>query len=141
MKLLAPAMVLVLVGGAAAAQSHRAASAGDPLGTTPAEQFTITNYYKQDVYDRSLNFLGTVDDVLIDQQGKITALIIGVGGVLGIGHKNFSEPFGSVQMARKNGKWYLVFDADEETLRRAPPMKYDRNATTWVPQKVETTRR
>ena len=81
MKLLAPAMVLVLVGSAAAAQSHRAASAGDPLGTTPAEQFTITNYYKQDVYDRSLNFLGTVDDVLIDQQGKITALIIGVGGV------------------------------------------------------------
>jgi sporulation protein YlmC with PRC-barrel domain len=141
MKLLALAMALALIGSVAAAQSHRAASTGDATGTTPAEQFTITNYYKQDVYDRSLNFLGTVDDVLIDQQGKITTLIIGVGGFLGIGHKNFSEPFGMVQMAKKNDRWYLVLDADKETLRRAPPVKYDRNATTWVPQKVETTLR
>ena len=140
MKLLAPAMVLALI-GSVAAQSHRVASTGDAAGTTPAEQFTITNYYKQDVYDRSLNFVGTVDDVLIDQQGKITALIIGVGGFLGIGHKDFSQPFGRVQMAKKNDKWYLVMDADKDTLKRAPGLKYDRNATTWVPQKVETTRR
>jgi hypothetical protein len=30
-------------------------------------------------------------------------------------------------------------DADKDTLKRAPGLKYDRNATTWVPQKVETT--
>jgi sporulation protein YlmC with PRC-barrel domain len=132
MKLLAAIMALALVGSAAAAQS-RAASTGDATGTTPAEQFTITNYYKQDVYDRSLNFVGTVDDVLIDQEGKITALIIGVGGFFGIGQKNFSEPFVRVQMAKKNDKWYLVMDADKETLKRAPGLKYDRNATTWVP--------
>jgi sporulation protein YlmC with PRC-barrel domain len=138
MKLLAPAMLLALV-GSVAAQSHRVASTGDVIGTTPAEQFTITNYYKQDVYDRFLNFVGTVDDVLIDQQGKITALIIGVGGFLDIGRKDFSQPFGGVQMAKKNDKWYLVMDADKETLQRAPGLKYDRNATTWVPQKVETT--
>jgi sporulation protein YlmC with PRC-barrel domain len=131
-------MALALVGSVAAAQNNRAASTGDATGTTPAEQFTITNYYKQDVYDRSLNFVGTVDDVVIDQQGKITALIIGAGGFLGMGHKNFSEPFGSVQMAKKNDKWYLVMDADKEGLKRAPGLKYDRNATTWVPQKVET---
>jgi sporulation protein YlmC with PRC-barrel domain len=119
MKLLAPAMVLALI-GSVAAQSHRVASTGNAAGTTPAEQFTITNYYKQDVYDGSLNFVGTVDDVLIDQQGKITALIIGVGGFLGIGHKDFSESFGRVQMAKKNDKWYLVMDADKERLKRAP---------------------
>src|SRR6476660_5792939 len=117
MKLLAAIMALALVGSAAAAQS--AASTGDATGTTPAEQFTITNYYKQDVYDRSLNFVGTVDDVLIDQEGKITALIIGVGGFFGIGQKNFSEPFGSVQMAKKNDKWYLVMDADKEAMKSA----------------------
>lgn len=138
MKLLAPAMVLALV-GSVAAQSHHAASTGDVTGTTPAEQFTVTNYYKQDVYDRFLNFVGTVDDVLIDQQGKITALIIGVGGFLGLGHKDFSQPFGRVQMAKKNDKWYLVMDADKETLQRAPGLKYDRNATTWVAPNVKTT--
>ena len=133
MKLLAPAMVLALV-GSVAAQSHRVASTGDVTGTTPAEQFTITNYYKQDVYDRFLNFVGTIDDVLIDQQGKITALIIGVGGFLGIGYKDFSQPFERVQMAKKNDKWYLIMDADKDTLKRAPGLKYDRSATTWVAQ-------
>jgi sporulation protein YlmC with PRC-barrel domain len=140
-KSIAPVIALTLVGGVAAAQSHRAASNGDTIGMTPAEQFTVTNYYKQDVYDRSLNFVGTVDDVLIDQQGNITALIIGVGGFFGIGRKNFSEPFRRVQMAKKNDKWYLVIDADNETLKGAPGLKYDRNATTWVPQKVQTTLR
>jgi sporulation protein YlmC with PRC-barrel domain len=141
MKLLASAMALALVASAVAAQSHSAARTGDAVGITPAEQFTVTNYYKQDVYDRSLNFVGTIDDVLIDQQGRITALIIGVGGFLGIGRKDFSEPFERVQMAKKNDKWYLVMDADDEAPKRSPGLRYDRNATTWVPQKVQTTLR
>jgi sporulation protein YlmC with PRC-barrel domain len=142
-KSIASVIVLALVGSVAAAQSHRAANNGDAIGITPAEQFTVTNYYKRDVYDRSLNFVGTIDDVLIDQRGSITALIIGVGGFFGIGRKNFSEPFGRVQMAKKNDKWYLVMDADNATLKGAPGLKYDHNATTWVPlpQKVQTTLR
>jgi sporulation protein YlmC with PRC-barrel domain len=41
---------------------------------------TVTNFYKQNVYDPSDNKIGEVDDVLIDKEGRVTALIIGVGG-------------------------------------------------------------
>jgi hypothetical protein len=41
-----------------------------------------------------------LDDVLIDQQGKITALIIGVGGFLDIGRKDFSQPFAAASPCR-----------------------------------------
>jgi sporulation protein YlmC with PRC-barrel domain len=113
--------------GVALAQNHDAAKDA----TARAEQFTVTNYYKQDVYDRADNKVGTIDDVLIDKQGKITALIIGVGGFLGVGEKDVSEPFNRVAMTKKNDKWYLVMDANKDTLQKAPGLRYNRNATTW----------
>ena len=68
MKLLAPAMVLAKVGRQRCRPkpSRRKYRRRNRDNTT--EQFTVTNYYKQDVYDRFLNFVGTVDAVLIDQR-------------------------------------------------------------------------
>jgi sporulation protein YlmC with PRC-barrel domain len=104
-----------------------------PVGTSPAPSFTISNYYKQDVYDRSDNKLGSIDDVLIDNTGKVTALMIGVGGFLGIGQKDVAVPFNRVQMGKKNDKWYLSLDATKEQLKAAPGYKYDSGTTSWVP--------
>src|SRR5258707_11140353 len=66
-----------------------------PMTSGPAEIFTrlpagttVTNFYKQNVYDPSDTKIGEVDDVLIDKEGRVTALIIGVGGFLGMGEKD-----------------------------------------------------
>ena len=61
------------------------------LATVPSG-VTVTDYYKQDVYDPSNNKIGTVEDVLVDENGQITALILGVGGFLGIGQKESPQP-------------------------------------------------
>jgi hypothetical protein len=59
-------------------------------------------------------------DVLVDQSGKATALIIGVGGFLGAGEKDVAVPFNAVQFTNKNNnKWYLEpisksFEEDDE---------------------------
>jgi sporulation protein YlmC with PRC-barrel domain len=134
MRMLACATALMMMTGVAVAQNRDAAnSANAAPGASPAEQFTVTNYYKQDVYDKADNKIGTVDDVLIDKQGRITALIIGVGGFLGVGQKDVSEQFNKVQMTKKNDKWYLVMDANKDALQSASGLRYDRNTTTWVP--------
>jgi sporulation protein YlmC with PRC-barrel domain len=132
MRTFACATALVMLTGVAVAQNRDATNSAAP-GASPAEQFTVTNYYKQDVYDRADNKVGAIDDVLIDKQGKITALIIGVGGFLGVGQKDVSEPFNRVQMTKKNDKWYLVMEANKDALQNAPGLRYDRNATTWTP--------
>jgi hypothetical protein len=92
-----------------------AALAQQPAPTTagPAEIFTqlpagttVTNFYKQSVYDPSDNKIG--DHALIDKEGRVTAIIIGVGGFLGMGEKDVAVPFSSVRVpARKttNGTW------------------------------------
>jgi hypothetical protein len=72
----------------------------------------VTNFYKQSVYDPSDNKIGDVDDVLIDKEGRVTAVIIGVGGFLGMGEKDVAVPFSSVRASEKNNKRYLVSGLD-----------------------------
>lgn len=136
MKLIASIVALSMLSGVALAQTRDAA----PPGSTPSKDFTVSNYYKQDVYDRSDNKIGTIDDVLIDKNGAVTALMIGVGGFLGMGEKTVATKFSAVQMTKKNDKWYLTMDADKDGLKKAPGYKYDRTATTWVPDAKDNTR-
>jgi sporulation protein YlmC with PRC-barrel domain len=116
--------------GCIAATSAFAAS--ETLKTAPADALTVTNYYKQSVYDPQQNKIGSIDDVLIDKQGKVEALIIGVGGFLGMGEKDVAVPFSAVKAERKNDKWYLTLDATKDSLKAATGYKYDRDKTTWV---------
>ena len=47
------------------------AFAAQTMSSLPPDSFTVTDYYKQDVYDHSKNTVGKIDDVLIDKSGKI----------------------------------------------------------------------
>ena len=65
----------------------------------------MTNFYKQNVYGPPDNKIGGVDDILIDKEGRVTAVIIGVGGFLGMGEKDVAVPFSSDRASEKNNKW------------------------------------
>jgi sporulation protein YlmC with PRC-barrel domain len=107
------------------------AFAADTLSNLPSDSWTITNYYKQDVYDNGQNSVGKIDDVLIDKSGKVTALMVGVGGFLGAGEKDVALPFSSVKSEKKNNKWYLTVNETKESLKNAAGYKYDSSTTTW----------
>ncbi len=103
------------------------------LTNLPANATTVTNYYKQNVYDPSENKIGEISDVLVTKEGRIDALIVSVGGFLGIGEKDVAVPFTAVRGEERNGKWYLTMNATKDALKNAPGYKYDRNRATWVP--------
>jgi sporulation protein YlmC with PRC-barrel domain len=73
--------------------------------TLPNEALTITDWYKQNVYDANENKIGDVKDVLVDKSGKIVTLIVGVGGFLGAGEKDVAVPFEAVHPTTKDKKW------------------------------------
>jgi len=111
------------------------AFAADPMSSLPPDSWTITNYYKQDVYDQGQHSIGKIDDILIDKSGKITALIVGVGGFLGIGEKDVALPFTAVKSEKKNDKWYLTAAETKDSLKAAAGYKYNSSTTTWSPDK------
>jgi sporulation protein YlmC with PRC-barrel domain len=116
---------------AALAALSTPAFSADTLSSLPSDSWTITNYYKQNVYDKGQNTVGKIDDVLIDKTGKITALMVGVGGFLGMGEKDVALPFTAVHSEKKDNKWYLTVDETKDSLKSAVGYKYDSSTTTW----------
>jgi sporulation protein YlmC with PRC-barrel domain len=107
-------------------------AASETMKAAPSDSWTVTNYYKQSVYDTKQSKIGSVDDVLLDKQGKVSALIVGVGGFLGVGEKDVAVPFEAVKAEKKDGKWYLTLDESKDSLKAATGYKYDRDKTTWI---------
>jgi sporulation protein YlmC with PRC-barrel domain len=65
--------------------------------------------------------IGNVSDLVFNQQGQITAVVIGVGGFLGIGEKNVAVPFDMLEFVigqDNTERWVLPTTA--EALEGAP---------------------
>jgi sporulation protein YlmC with PRC-barrel domain len=99
----------------------------------PGNGITISDFYNQDVYDTHDNKIGSVKDALLDLTGQINAVILGVGGLLGVGEKDVSVPLNAFQVKTKDGNRYLVMDTTKEALKGAPGYTYDRNLRQRVP--------
>jgi sporulation protein YlmC with PRC-barrel domain len=130
--------VVVAVAGSAYAQPSSTTGAATPvqahvLSSVPANSTTVTNYYKQNVYDPSDAKIGEISDVLVSKEGRVEAFIGSVGGFLGIGQKDVAVPFSAVRATEKNGTWYLTMNATKDVLKQARGYTYDKAKATWVP--------
>jgi sporulation protein YlmC with PRC-barrel domain len=109
---------------------------GDKAGSVESgNSITLSEFYNQNVYDAHDNKIGSVRDGLLDQTGQVTAVILGVGGALGIGARDVSVPFNAIQVKIRDGKRYLVTATSKEALQEAPAYTYDRALGQWVPAK------
>ena len=127
-RIIATAAGLLFLSGAAFAETPQI------MSSVPAQSVTVTDWYKQSVYDPANSKIGEIMDVLLSADGKVNALIIGVGGFLGMGEKDVAVPFGAVKHTVKDGKVYLTLDTTKDALKAAPGLKYDRATTSWVPE-------
>jgi sporulation protein YlmC with PRC-barrel domain len=124
----------LLIASTAAFAQPVSSGRAEIMSSIPPNSATVTDWYKQSVYDPSDNKIGEIMDVLVAPDGKATALIVGVGGFLGAGEKDVAVPFSAVKHTMKNQKIYLTMDTTKDALRSAPGFKYDREKTTWVPE-------
>jgi len=144
-KLSYASVMLALMTTVASAQAPQAprqspGPAAQIMTSIPSDSVTVTHWYKQSVYDPSDNKIGEIMDVLLDKSGKVTGLIVGVGGFLGMGEKDVAVPFDAVKVTTKdNNKWYLVMNSNKDALKSAKGFKYDRNAMTWMPEEAPAT--
>jgi hypothetical protein len=65
--------------------------------------------------------IGDINDVLISGDGKVSAVIVGVGGFLGMGEKNVALPYDQLGFAKDVGDDLVVtISATKESLETAP---------------------
>lgn len=66
--------------------------------------------------------IGDVNDVVIDVDGRVTAIVLGVGGYLGFNEKSVAVPFYQIQIGDVlGGSRIVVLNATKEELKAAPP--------------------
>ena len=133
MKSLIAASAGVLLAASIANAQPISAGSGELMSSVPASSLTVTDWYKQTVYDKANNKVGEIKDVLVSPSGQVDALIVGVGGVLGAGEKDVAVNFSAVKQTMKDNKVYLTMNANKDALKSAPGFKYDSNKTAWVP--------
>ncbi len=54
-----------------------------------------------DVYNNNNEKIGDISEMLVDQSGKIQAVVVGVGGFLGIGERDVAIPFEQVKFVNE----------------------------------------
>lgn len=102
------------------------ASPTDSALIVPADQMSgatimsANDYIGKRVYDRAGNDIGEVNDLIISDDGKIQATVLGVGGFLGLGEKDVAVSVSSVEMVKDGDGVKLVVDATKEQLEKAP---------------------
>jgi sporulation protein YlmC with PRC-barrel domain len=110
--------------------SHALAMSPAVMMTDARSSFSVTDWYKQSVYDQSDTKIGRISDVRVEQDGHVSALVIGVGGILGIGEKDVAISFDSVKATiNSSSKIHLTTNSTAEELKAASRSPYDHDQT------------
>ncbi|HMT14305.1 MAG TPA: PRC-barrel domain-containing protein [Aestuariivirga sp.] len=125
--------------GKTLAQSGMSGMSGERAGyawMVPADAFTgakimsASDFIGKRVYTKAGEDIGEVNDMIISDNGKINAAILGVGGFLGIGEKDVAVSMNSIDVVVDGSTSKLVVDATKDQLNSAAA--YDRATRTYI---------
>ena len=87
----------------------------------PATDLKAEELVGTTVYGANDENIGEISDIVLNKDGKVDAVIIDVGGFLGIGEKPVAVGFDNLAfMADKDGKKYLYTNFSKEQLDKQP---------------------
>ncbi|WP_055046076.1 PRC-barrel domain-containing protein [Devosia sp. A16] len=79
--------------------------------------------------DANAEHIGDVNNLVVGENGEIAAVIIGVGGFLGIGEKNVAVNYSELQwVTAEDGSERFVLPTSKEALEQAPDFKTTEDA-------------
>ncbi|WP_374330782.1 PRC-barrel domain-containing protein [Aestuariivirga sp.] len=102
-----------------------------------AQVMSANDFIGKTVYDQAGNNIGDVNDLILTGDGNVEAVILGVGGFLGIGEKDVAVNTDAIQIVQDGDNKRLVVQATKEALNNAPA--YDKNNRRYADQMNGTT--
>lgn len=77
-----------------------------------------------DVYNKQNESIGEIEDLVIDNGKQLRAIVIGVGGFLGIGERYVAVDPATVVLVRDGDSWRARVDTSKDDLKKAPTFEY-----------------
>lgn len=90
------------------------------MSSAPANGMQASNLIGADVKTTGDEEVGAVHDLIIDQDGQVVAIVVGVGGFLGMGEKNVAISWDQVTKTGTADAPELRIDQTRDALRSAP---------------------
>ncbi|ESR22412.1 PRC-barrel domain-containing protein [Lutibaculum baratangense] len=91
------------------------------IGQQSEEELLASDLMSVNVQNAEGENLGSIKDVLITEDRGVQAVVIGIGGFLGIGEKDVAINYDQVERSRdENGELVLTLNATREELENAP---------------------
>lgn len=107
-----------------------AANAVEFVATQAAGEQSTSSLIGLNVQNNAGEALGDVNYFVIDASGKITTVVIGVGGFLGVAEKNVGVPFSALTITTNaDGKEIGKLDATKDNLTAAPAYVWTEKST------------
>ena len=133
-----------VIGGAAFAQSNQPADRAAPAATAhPAdakmafkENWRASKLMGLNVYNEANEKLGDINELLVDKNGKINAVVIGIGGFLGMGEHDIAvsmEKLKFVEEPVRTSSGTSTTSRETTTTGTASTTTTNRTANDWVP--------
>ena len=134
------ALVFAQTTPAPAPESPPAAKATEPppTKTTGAQQMWYSRQADEvraskligtRVVNAAKETVGDVNEIVLTKDGKVAAVILGVGGFLGMGEREVAVNFNSIHMSRdQSNNLVLTVNTTKESLKAAPAWRWDDSA-------------
>jgi hypothetical protein len=107
-----------------AAIPDKTADKGSAKAAGLGSEVAASDLLNQKVKNSANETVGDINDLSIGSDGKIAAVIIGLGGFLGMGEKNVSLPYDQLNVSRDaNGYLVVTVNATKDSLQAAPEWK------------------
>jgi len=114
----------------------QAGAAGGFMQAQTANEWRGSNLIGASVHGPDNASIGSINDVILSSDGSVRAVVIGVGGFLGIGQKDVAVPFADLNVTRRDNsdaidRINVTYTKDQ--LNNAPTYAYynpSNNATT-----------
>lgn len=110
-----------VISSPAYAQTAQPADKPAATATVPAEKMALKGNWRAsklmglDVYNEANEKLGDVNEIILDKNGKVAAVVIGVGGFLGMGEHDIAVSMDKLKFMEEPVKTSSTAPAREKT--------------------------
>jgi sporulation protein YlmC with PRC-barrel domain len=105
------------------AQTTAAADASRPAALNADGSINASKVVGVNIVNHANDTVGEISEVLLDESGKVSGVVVDVGGFLGIGTHPVKLAWNQIKMVNQDGKLQAVVNMDKNALKQMPEYK------------------
>ena len=120
------AVVVMMAAGTATPDAQTADATTSPTGRAEMTanhllpgQIRVTEMTGAAVYDQQNQKIGSIKDIILDRDGRVAAVVLNVGGILGMGGRYVAIGIDDLKIANTAAKPRFTVDMSRDQLRTA----------------------